>query len=105
MYYVCERICIKYPTKQELKQSHKNVMLKKESLDKIRKAMPSDGYVRICEIIGDERSCDSLRMVLSDPKRNKKGKQDYVIDAAIKVADAYQAEIKIKEEKISKLPA
>lgn len=99
--HICERNMNKFRTNFEQEQSHKTVMLKKELLDKIRKALPADWYERICKIIGNDLSLDSIRMILSDPQRNKKGNNSHVIDAAVKIVEEYQGEVEVKEQKIN----
>jgi hypothetical protein len=63
-------------------------MLNKKELLKIRKALPKDGYERISVKL-DGRSTNSIRMILTDPKRYDKE----VIDIALVVAVAYKDEM------------
>jgi len=73
-------------------------MLNKTQLKKIRKALPKDGYERI-SVRMDGKSTQSIRMVLTDPKRYNKD----VIDNALVVVEVYKEEMLAQKNAIKNL--
>jgi hypothetical protein len=65
-----------------------SAMLNKKELKKIRTALPEDGYKRI-SLLMDGKSEQSIRMILTDPKRYNKD----VIDNAILIVIEYKEEM------------
>jgi len=73
-------------------------MLNKEELLTIRTSLPKDGYKRISDLLGG-KSVDSIRMILTVPKRYK----PEVIAAAYTVVDECALVVTQQKEKAKNL--
>lgn len=73
-------------------------MLTKTQLKKIRKALPKDGYERISSLM-DGKSAQSIRMILTDPKRYNK----VVIDNALLVTAECKQEMLAQKDAVKNL--
>lgn len=87
----------KKTTKSRHTQSHKNVMLSKRELTKVRKQLPPNGYALIADKV--LKSTEAVKKVLQDPDRYNKD----VIDAAFVVIDNYKKEVEQQKQKIKAL--